>query len=46
VALQQGERLSTPLTSEMLLPAGAHLLMLGSHEQRGMFDDVFKKRDR
>ena len=46
VALQQGERLSSPLTSETLLPAGAHLLMLGSHEQRGMFDDVFKKRDR
>jgi voltage-gated potassium channel len=41
VALQQGERLSTPLTSETLLAAGAHLLMLGSHEQRRMFDDAF-----
>ncbi|HWI16339.1 MAG TPA: NAD-binding protein [Vicinamibacterales bacterium] len=43
VALQQGERLSTSLTSETLLPADAHLLMLGSHEQRGMFDDVFRR---
>lgn len=43
VALQQGERLSTSLTSETLLPAGAHLLMLGSHDQRGMFDDVFRR---
>ena len=43
VALQQGELLSTSLTSETLLPAGAHLLMLGSHEQRGTFDDVFRR---
>jgi voltage-gated potassium channel len=43
VALQEGERLSTPLTSETLLPAGAHLLMLGSHEQRVIFDDVFRR---
>jgi Trk K+ transport system NAD-binding subunit len=41
VALQQAEHLSTPLTSETVLPAGAHLLMLGSHEQRGKFDDAF-----
>ena len=43
VALQQGERLSTSLTSETLLPAGAHLLVLGSHEQRETFDDVFRR---
>jgi Trk K+ transport system NAD-binding subunit len=41
VALQQGERLSGSLTSETLLPAGADLLMLGSHEQRARFDEFF-----
>jgi Trk K+ transport system NAD-binding subunit len=41
VALQQGERLSGSLTSETLLPAGADLLMLGSHEQRTRFDEFF-----
>ena len=41
VALQQGDRLTAPLTSETVLPAGAHLLMLGSHEQRGTFDEAF-----
>ena len=41
VALQQGDRLTAPLTSETVLPAGAHLLMLGSHEQREAFDEAF-----
>ena len=41
VALQQGEQLTAPLTSETVLPAGAKLLMLGSHEQRVAFDQAF-----
>ena len=43
VALQEGDELTAPLTSETLLPAGADLLMLGSHEQRTAFDDAFGK---
>jgi voltage-gated potassium channel len=43
VALQKGDELMAPLTSETLLPAGAELLMLGSHEQRTAFDDAFGK---
>jgi voltage-gated potassium channel len=43
VALRQGERLTTPLTSETILPAGAELIMLGSHEQREEFGRLFKK---
>jgi voltage-gated potassium channel len=43
VAIQQGERLNTPLTSETILPAGADLIMLGSHEQRGQFARAFGK---
>jgi voltage-gated potassium channel len=43
VALEVGEELIAPLTSEMRLPAGAELLMLGSHEQRAAFDQAFKR---
>jgi voltage-gated potassium channel len=43
VALEIGEELIAPLTSEMRLPAGAELLMLGSHEQREAFDLAFKR---
>ena len=41
VAVQQGDSLSAPLTSETLLPAGADLIMLGSHDQRARFEDAF-----
>ena len=41
VALQQGDQLTAPLTSETPLPAGAELLMLGSHEQRTRFAQEF-----
>jgi Trk K+ transport system NAD-binding subunit len=41
VALKHGEQLTAPLTSETVLPAGADLLMLGSHEQRAAFSDAF-----
>jgi voltage-gated potassium channel len=41
VALQQGDHLTAPLTSEMELPTGAELVMLGSHEQRAAFNDAF-----
>jgi hypothetical protein len=41
VALQKGEELTAPLTSETLLPAGAELLMLGSDEQRAAFVNEF-----
>ena len=43
VAIQQGAALGGPLTSETILPAGAVLLVLGSHEQRDRFDAVFGK---
>jgi voltage-gated potassium channel len=43
VAIQQGESLGGPLTSETELPAGAELLVLGSHDQRDKFDDIFGK---
>lgn len=43
VALEVGEELIAPLTSETRLPAGAELLMLGSHEQREAFDQAFKR---
>jgi uncharacterized protein with PhoU and TrkA domain len=41
MALQQGEELQTPLTSETLLPAGAELIMLGSDAQRDAFEEAF-----
>ena len=43
MALQDGDRLTAPVTSETLLPAGAELVMLGSHEQRGEFGKIFRK---
>ena len=41
IAVQAGEVLTTPLTSETVLPAGADLIVLGSHEQRARFEDEF-----
>jgi hypothetical protein len=43
VALQHGQELVTQLTSEMLLPGDAELLMLGSAEQRRVFADTFDR---
>jgi K+/H+ antiporter YhaU regulatory subunit KhtT len=43
VAIQQGAALGGTLTSETILPAGAVLLVLGSHEQRERFDAAFGK---
>src|SRR5688572_28218038 len=43
VAIQQGTALGATLTSETILPAGAVLLVLGSHEQRERFDAAFGK---
>ena len=41
VALQHGETLTAPLTSETMLLGDAELIMLGSHEQRVEFAKVF-----
>ncbi len=41
VALQRGEELITPLTSETVLSADAELVMLGSHDQRAAFREAF-----
>lgn len=43
VALQHGEQLTAPLTSETILPAGSELILLGSHEQRTEFQRVFER---
>jgi len=43
VALQRGEQLTAPLTSDTTLGAGAELLMLGSQEQRAAFGEAFGK---
>jgi TrkA domain protein len=43
VALQRGGQLIAPLASEMVLPADASLLMLGSQEQRAAFEAEFGK---
>jgi voltage-gated potassium channel len=43
VALQQGDEVTAPLTSETLLPGGAALVMLGSDEQRTAFKEAFGK---
>jgi Trk K+ transport system NAD-binding subunit len=43
VALQVNGELVAPLTSETPLPAGAELVMLGSHEQRTAFDQAFRR---
>jgi voltage-gated potassium channel len=44
VALDQGGRLTTPLTSATILPAGAALLVLGSQDQRKAFHDAFEEK--
>jgi Trk K+ transport system NAD-binding subunit len=41
VALQHGETLTAPLTSETILHDDAELIMLGSHEQRMEFAKAF-----
>jgi voltage-gated potassium channel len=41
IALQRGDELTAPLTSETVLPAGAHLVMLGSDDQRAAFTKTF-----
>lgn len=41
IALQRDGRLTTPLTSEMALPADANLVMLGSDDQRATFTKIF-----
>jgi Trk K+ transport system NAD-binding subunit len=41
VALQHGEQLTAPLTSDTQLPAGAELVMLGSDGQRAAFAEAF-----
>ena len=46
VALERGEELVAPLTSDTVLPAGAQLLMLGSPEQRTAFSEAFGKGER
>jgi Trk K+ transport system NAD-binding subunit len=44
VALREGDTLVTQLTAETVLPAGAHLLMLGNREQRKTFADAFERQ--
>jgi voltage-gated potassium channel len=41
VAVQEGDVLTAPLTAETILPAGADLVVLGSQEQRGRFEEEF-----
>ncbi|HXW04347.1 MAG TPA: NAD-binding protein [Vicinamibacterales bacterium] len=41
VAIQHDSQLTALLTSETVLPAGADLLMLGSHDQRAAFAEAF-----
>ena len=41
IAVQAGDVLTTPLTSETVLPAGADLIVLGSNEQRVRFENEF-----
>jgi Trk K+ transport system NAD-binding subunit len=41
IALQQGDRMVTPMTSETVLPAAAELVMLGSIEQRKTFEGIY-----
>ena len=43
VALKERDHLTAPLTSETILPSGAELIMLGSHEQRGEFGKLFRR---
>lgn len=46
VALEHASVLTTSLTREMTLPAGATLLMLGSLEQRRIFTEAFETAQR
>jgi Trk K+ transport system NAD-binding subunit len=41
VALEEGDRLTTQLTADMVLPKGGKLLMLGSEEQQQRFMEAF-----
>ena len=41
VAVRQEAKLNATLTSETVLPAGAELLVLGSQEQREMFESLY-----
>jgi K+/H+ antiporter YhaU regulatory subunit KhtT len=41
VALQHGDQLTAPLTSDTALTPGAELVMLGSDDQRAAFVDAF-----
>ena len=45
VALEHGQELTTTMTREMTLPAGATLLMLGSLDQRRTFAEAFEEKD-
>ena len=45
VALQDGERFTTSLHSETVLPEGAELVMIGSLAQRRAFSDAFGARE-
>jgi len=45
VAVQDGERFTTSLHSETVLPAGAELVMIGSLGQRRAFSDAFGARE-
>lgn len=44
LALRHGEHLATRLTAETVLADGAELLVLGSREQRRVFDETFEAR--
>jgi Trk K+ transport system NAD-binding subunit len=46
MALQHGEELQAPLTSETALPAGAELITLGSDAQRAAFTEAFGSNGR
>ena len=41
IAVQTGDVFTTPWTSETILPAGADLIVPGSHEQRARFEEEF-----
>jgi len=41
IAIEEGDQLIAPLTSETVLSAGADLIVLGSHEQRERFEEAF-----
>jgi phage head maturation protease len=43
VALERDGQFIAPLASETVLPEGADLVMLGSHDQRVAFGETFGK---